>query len=224
MSRETSHPGAVPTYGYAEAARYLRLPPSTLRSWFAGRSPVIEPATPRLLSFWNLVEAYVLAQIRRAHKVSLQRVRVALRWVEDDRGLEHPLIDETFYTDGYSLFVQKLTRGVGSVLVNTTAGGQTVLPALVAQSVKRVEWDHEGLAARLFPWANNPNEERAVEINPSRGFGKLVVANTGVPTAAIAERFAAGESARHLAHDYRLSVAQVNSALRWERVLSGAAH
>lgn len=61
----------LPAYGIPEAAGYLRLPASTLRSWILGQRyydaqrraklfrPVIEVADSkrRLLSFSNLVEA-----------------------------------------------------------------------------------------------------------------------------------------------------------------------
>ena len=66
-----------PAYGLAEAARYLKLPSATLRSWVAGRSypraegqgrfaPLIHPPArePTQLSFWNLIEAHVLRALR----------------------------------------------------------------------------------------------------------------------------------------------------------------
>ena len=60
-----------PAYLVTEAARYLHLPHTTLRTWVMGsashqvdvrrRAPVIHPArrTPLTLWFWNLVEAPV---------------------------------------------------------------------------------------------------------------------------------------------------------------------
>src|SRR5436190_7188710 len=69
----------LPAYGVAEAAHYLLVPRATLRSWVAGMSygsdgerrffkRVIHPAaSPVALSFINLIEAHVLAAIRRRH-------------------------------------------------------------------------------------------------------------------------------------------------------------
>src|SRR4051794_14918257 len=74
----------LPAYGIAEAAHYLLIPRATLRSWLAGMSyrtgffkPVIEPAarSPLALSFVNLIEAHVLAAIRRKHRVDMADVR-----------------------------------------------------------------------------------------------------------------------------------------------------
>jgi len=66
-----------PAYPLAEAARYLKLPVTTLRSWVVGRPypkagsvehfhPLIKAAQakPLLLSFWNLIEAHVLLSLR----------------------------------------------------------------------------------------------------------------------------------------------------------------
>ena len=74
----------LPAYGVAEAAHYLLVPRATLRSWVAGMSygtgserklfkPVIRPAatSPVALSFINLIEAHVLAAIRRKHRVDM---------------------------------------------------------------------------------------------------------------------------------------------------------
>ena len=72
-------------YTLAEAARYLRLPSATLRSWVLGRAyptaegggefpPLIRPASkhPPLLSFPNLIEAHVLRSLRTEHGVPVK--------------------------------------------------------------------------------------------------------------------------------------------------------
>lgn len=82
-------------YGLAEAARYVKLPAPTLRSWVAGRAypkargvghfrPLIHPPQkrPPVLSFWNLIEAHVLRSLRTDHGVSLNDMREALAYSE----------------------------------------------------------------------------------------------------------------------------------------------
>ncbi len=203
----------------AEAAQYLLLPPATLRDWVAGRDHVIRPARigGTLLSFWNLVEAYVLSSLRRRHGVPLQRVRKALRYVERELDLARPLIEQDFLTDGINLFVEKYGK-----LINASKQGQTEMRELLEASLERVDRDPKGLAARLFPWSREPDEPRGVEIDPRRAFGKLVLTGTGVPTAIIAERMRAGESIHHLARDYRLPSEKIETAVRWE--LGAQAH
>src|SRR5258705_318993 len=82
-------------YHVAAAAHYLRMPEQTLRSWVVGRTypvsglskrsrPLIALDDPsrRYLSFINLVEAHVLAAIRRHHGVKLPKVRSALDYLK----------------------------------------------------------------------------------------------------------------------------------------------
>ena len=79
------------SYTLAEAARYLRLPAATLRSWVLGRQyptaegggqfpPLIRPASrrPALLAFSNLIEAHVLRSLRTDHGVPVKALRSAL--------------------------------------------------------------------------------------------------------------------------------------------------
>jgi len=48
------------------------------------------------------------------------------------------------------------------------------------------------------------------------GFGKPVIAGTGISTAVIASRFNARESVPELAQEYGLTEAQIEEAIRWE--------
>src|SRR4029079_18717982 len=114
-------PRDVPTYPLPEAARILRLPESTLRTWVNGQAystkkgrtrsrPIVSipPERPWTLSFWNLAEAHILAAITRQHGVSLQSARKALDYVESKLKKPRPLITQDFHTDGVNLFVERL--------------------------------------------------------------------------------------------------------------------
>ena len=58
--------------------------------------------------------------------------------------------------------------------------------------------------------------KRVVEDFPRVGFGKPVIAGTGISTAVIASRFNARESVPDLAKEYGLDERQVEEAIRWE--------
>ena len=86
---------AMPCYSFPEAARYLRIPVTTLRSWVRGRKyptsegdqffqPVIElpDDSQNLLSFINLVEIHMLDAIRRDHRISLHKVMIAIDFIK----------------------------------------------------------------------------------------------------------------------------------------------
>jgi hypothetical protein len=183
----------VPTYSVAEAAHLAQVPVSTLAHWVAGQpyladgrrhsAPLIEvyKGPPRLLSFSNLVEAFVLADIRRQHGISFPRLRGALKYVSETMQVSRPLINARFQTDGTDLFVEK----VGS-LVNVSRQGQTEIRSALTGRLKRVGWDKQGIAARPFPLprAGTPaaNQPKSILIDPRRGFGKTVVAGTGIAT------------------------------------------
>ena len=209
-------------YLLTEAAHYLALPASTIHSWNRGQRysqgtrhapALIVPAlrTPVTLSFWNLVELYVLASMRRAHGVSMPRVRRALEYVRKHNGLDRPLIDQEFLTDGVDLFVEEYAK-----LVNVSQEGQAALRTALASSLKRIERDARGLAERMFPWRHKPTDPFDVEIDPRRCFGKPVLAGTGVQTGVLAERFFAGDTIDALARDYGVPREKVEAAVRWE--------
>lgn len=219
-------PRDIPTYTIPDAARYLRIPAGTVRSWTVGRSyPVTEgkrffeplitvpQQTPRLLSFTNLIEIHVLRAIRKHHKIQLDKVRTALDFPEEQLSVTHPLAHEEFRTDGISLFIERY-----GTLINASAQGQTQLKAVLTQHLERIEPDDSGLAIKLYPFtrsdeAHNP---RIVVIDPRIAFGRLVIDGTGIPTSIIAERYKAGDSLQDLAEDYDCDLSQIEEAIRCE--------
>jgi len=221
-------PRRVPTYAASEAAHYLHIPVATLRSWVFGRSyrtsggtrrfePVIALADPkvRLLSFTNLVEAHVLAAIRRKHGVTLSNIRSAIDHLQARYGIEHPLAHVQFKTDGLSLFIEVLDQ-----LVNVSLQGQVAIREVMGAHLQRVEHDENGLAARLFPFTRlgvaAGQQPKTVVIDPRVAFGRPVLAGTGIPTAVLANRYKAGESIAELAQDYECDSAMVEEAIRCE--------
>jgi uncharacterized protein (DUF433 family) len=225
-SRTDEDPRLVPTYGVAESAHYLRLPVATLRSWVVGRpypvrggtryfKPLIEvdPAKPLLLSFVNLVEAHVLAAIRRSHEIPLDKVRRALTFVKQRCCTPHPLANAAFETDGLDLFVQQCGK-----LINASSDGQIAIRQMLEAHLRRVDRDGTGLAARLYIFTRrvDPEEPRVVVVDPQLAFGRPVLVGTGIPTAVLADRYRAGESMDDLAGDYGCARDLIEEAVRCE--------
>ncbi|MGA9768593.1 MAG: hypothetical protein WBV94_06115 [Blastocatellia bacterium] len=107
-------------YGITEAARYLRIPLETLRSWVRGRfystnsgkrefHSIIHLPDKNLplLSFTNLIKAHILDSIRYKHKVPFDSVRRTVKYLERLSGSKHPLAEHWFLTDGKDLFIEK---------------------------------------------------------------------------------------------------------------------
>jgi len=211
-----------PAYGLSEAAVYLKVPYQTLRYWLAGfkaRPPIVVPKErdPIRLSFLNLLECHVLAGMRKAYDLKLPRVRRALRKVGEEFPQPHPLVSVQFLTDRKDLFIDRMGK-----LVNLSQDGQLGL-AFYHMHLERVEVDPKGL--RFFPFVVElrPAEPKTIEINPLVGFGKPVIAGTGISTAIIASRFNARESGPDLAAEYGCTLQQIEEAIRWERALPVAA-
>lgn len=219
----------LPAYPISEAAGYLQLPTSTLRSWLLGLrnydahraarifKPVIDIADPKRkqMSFINLVEAFVLAGIRREHEVPLPKVRKALDYVRRSFGSRRPLAEEQFETDGVDLFVEKY-----GALVGVSQEGQLQMRELIRDRLKRVHRDPKGLPEKiiLFP-AVGVGEGRAdVVIDPKRSFGRPVLDGLGVRTTVVFERFMAGDNIELLARDYAVPAQAVQDAIRCERL------
>jgi uncharacterized protein (DUF433 family) len=216
----TGDPRVAPAYTFAEAARYLRVPLKTLRDWSLGTGkagPVFRLDDPKRshLSFMNLVEAHVVAGIRRKHGVGLPQVRRALEYVRQRCNVSRPLIDQSFQTDGRFLFIERLEQ-----LINASKDGQLAMPDLLPQ-LDRIERDlATGLPVKLYPLTRSRDASRAatdpklVVMNPLVSFGRPSVG--GVATDTIWSRFRAGDAPSHLAEDYGLTVEEIEEAIRCE--------
>jgi uncharacterized protein (DUF433 family) len=224
-------PGLAPAYSTAEAAHYLHIPEETLRSWVVGRlypvagqskrsRPLIHLGDPKrqYLSFINLVEAHVLAAIRRRHGVTLPKVRNALDYVRRQFRVEHPLINQALQTDGLDLFIERYGE-----LINASREGQRAMKEIIGVYLKRIEWDAKGLPIRLYPFTRDTqavvapaSDPRVVVMNPTISFGRPVIAGTGIPVSSIYERYKAGDSVAELARDFSLEISAIEEAIRCE--------
>ncbi len=220
-------------YGVAEAAHYLLVPRATLRSWVAGMSygsdgerrffkPVIQPTatSPVVLSFINLIEAHLLAAIRRRHRVDMPAVRRTIDFLKKEFGSPHPLADYKFETNGVDLFVEHFGD-----FISTSQGGQLAVRELLKARLRRIDHDDKGFPLRLYPFtrADETEQPKNIVIDPFISFGKAVITGTGVSTDIVAERFKAGESADELAKDYGCEREKIEEAIRCELSLAEAA-
>jgi uncharacterized protein (DUF433 family) len=220
-----------PLYSAAEAARYLRLPASTVRAWAFGLpyqhgpkrrrfEPVIRPADreARRLSFLNLIELLVLAAICRKRTVALPQVRRALRFLEKRFPSRHALADREFQTHGADLFVEKF-----GAIVKVSRDGQVAMRESIDAYLQCVERDACGVPVRLYLPALKPAkvERRIIVIDPRIRFGRPVLDGTGIRAEIVVDRFRAGEPIEALASDYGRSREEIEVVVRSE--LSAAA-
>ncbi len=197
---------------------YLRVPIKTLEYWAFGRgrvAPVIRAAAkhPRSLSFMNLLECHMLASMRSLYDLRLPKIRRAVAHLNKTSGFKHPLIEQPLYTNRIDVLIKEIDK-----LVNLSRGGQLVIPEIVEAHLERVEYDKEIGVFRFYPFVRerSASEPKFIVINPALGFGKPVIAGTGISTAVIASRFNARESVPDLAKEYGLEEREIEEAIRWE--------
>lgn len=220
------HPGVEPRYRPAEAAGIIGMPVPTLRTWFrgwsGGKPPVLATDRgtdgPLTLSFFNVVEARFLDAYRR-RGVSMQRVRRALNFVSEHLpGFERPLLKPEFETDGRTLFIELQEAGKTPMLLDATGGGQLVWPEAVREHFQSLVFDDRGDPSRL--WLD---DRRSVMLDPRFGWGLPVIAESGVRTDVLFERFEAGESFDAIAEDFSLNTSDVETGVAWEQTTRQAA-
>jgi uncharacterized protein (DUF433 family) len=219
-------PRNIPIYSIKDAARYLQIPSSTIRSWTVGThypvqngsnffEPLIEipQSKPYLLSFTNLVEIHVLRAIRKHHKIQLDRVRTALNFINEEFKVSHPLATQKFSTDGVDLFVERYGE-----LIQATQVKRDRLKLAINTHLKRIETDENGFAFKLYPFTHSheENNPRIIVIDPRISFGRLTIDGTGIATSILKERYSAGDSIEDLAIDYNCDTRSIQEAIRCE--------
>ncbi len=232
MPNPRRSPGATdirnqPSYSLGEAARYLKLPPATLRSWVVGRPyptskgmsqsrALITPAAsePTMLCFWNLIEAHVLRSLRTEHGVPLREVRAALDFAGRKLGIERLLLREELRTSARQLFLDHYGK-----LLNLSASGQLALQWIFDAHLQRVAWDKWRYPIRLYPFlaVETVGKTGPIAIDPTVAFGRPVLVSRGISTQAIADRIDAGETVNELATDYELTPNEIEQAVLYER-------
>ncbi|MDD5450790.1 MAG: DUF433 domain-containing protein [Desulfovibrionales bacterium] len=174
--------------------------------------PLIEPAAPPRLSFWNLVEAHVLRALRTEHVVSVRAVRNALDYAQGKFGITHLLLSPELRTSAGELFLEKYGE-----LINLTKAGQVAIKEVLMRHLQRVEWDPQKMPIRLFPFSHTDISKQLIVIDPLIAFGRPIIKKKGISTAAIVARIDAGESPDEVAKDYDLELSDVTEVLLYEK-------
>jgi uncharacterized protein (DUF433 family) len=217
----------APLYSGAEAARIIAVPRGTLRNWAVGYAskrldgtsvpvePLVttnEPTTPRgpTIPFVGLAEAFILAAFRETG-VPMQRIRPAIRRLQEDMGLRQALASERLKTDGAELLWDYARRTHDTDTVEglvVIRNGQQVFRPVVQGYLRRVTYDSGW--ARVI---NVGQDKVDVTVDPWINGGKPTLARRGIAVRDILSRLRAGESESTVAADYGLRVGEVTALL-----------
>jgi len=207
-----------PRYSIEEAAKYLRIPRTTLQAWTRGQHyrtrfgvervyhPVIDLAnkTHKLLSFYNLAEAHILRSTRERN-VPLINVRRAIEYVQREMSPSpHPLLSNDFMTFGKAMFIEHLGK-----VINATKQGQIAMREILEKYLERIDRDPFGMPIQVYPIYS-----KRLVINIRLSSGKPVVRGTGIMAEILADRRNSGESIPELASDYGLEPIEIEEAIQ----------
>lgn len=232
LIREGSHamsiyggndPREMLAYSFADAGRLLTVNPSTIRNWVKGHEhfrPVLtvpNDAVVDAVSFFNLIEIFVLDELRRRHRFSLQELRRSIAYMREMfPEATYPLAEVDLFVSNNDLF----GRFHDSHLINISRGGQLALEEVLRDLLERVEKGPSGEGIiKFFPFITKQrviDSPRTVEVNPRVRFGRPVILGTGVPTAVVAQRFAGGEPIAKLAEEYNRTPEQIEQVIQYE--------
>jgi uncharacterized protein (DUF433 family) len=217
-------PRIAPAYSVSEAARYLRIPSPTVRSWILGRdypkqagrgrfAPVIRiPDDPsHRLSFRNLIELAALRSLRTEHEFKISAVREALDYSFRELGVADLLASRDLYAKPGELFVEHYGQ-----LINLNRAGQLGIRTVLQGLLQRIQWEKNS-AVRFFPPLPHRPDAKSVMIDPRISFGRPVLTRVGVATSAVVDRVNAGEEPTDIAKDYGATGDEIMDALAYER-------
>jgi uncharacterized protein (DUF433 family) len=210
--------------GVREAARQLRIPPTTLIHWLEGGErqgrwyePVLrtEPTGARDVTWGEMVEARYLRAYRQRN-VSMQQLRPFISKLRQEFGVPYPLAHfKPFIGEGRRLLLEVQERvGLSEPLrvVYEAKTGQLILDPRAVEYLDRVEFAETGEreAQRIYP----AGRESPVVMDPRVASASPAV--RGIRTEAIAELAEADVSVEDIAADFSLPVPVVKAAVAYE--------
>jgi uncharacterized protein (DUF433 family) len=219
----------IGAYTLAEAGRLLDVSPTTLKRWLFGysyqhhgpitsQSPLWEPQygvdqDEPLLGFRDLIEARIVRGLRSLG-IGLPTIRQCLERASEIVNDTHPFSTRQFKSDGKKIFLEitdHLPISDQDCALIDLKSRQRVFKTIVAPSFVDLTFD-ANVASR---WWLLPNK-RTIVLDPERSFGQPIIAETGVPTARIAQAVAAEGSTERVAHLFEIDPRIVRDALRFE--------
>lgn len=211
----------------AEAARLLRVPPSTLHYWLEGGErrgktyrPVIraEPHGTRTVTWAEFVEAALLRQCRRKHRIPMRQLRAFIDDLREHLGVPYPLADKRPFVSGRQLVVeaQDASGLDAEFCLVAWASGQLILTPPSEEFFVRVEWEGDVAAG----WRPHDDPKSPVRIEPDVRFGRPNV--KGISTEALWDQLDAGADEDEVAESFGLGIDDVRWTMAFELSLRAA--
>jgi uncharacterized protein (DUF433 family) len=208
-------------YTFAEAARYVRMPASTVRYWAKGGSvtnaerrihfeQVLAGPPRQALTFLDLTELLVVRELRETFNLNLRTIRRAKAYVED--AFDRPWYLYELAVHGPDIFIEHIEAAP----IAATRSGQLALAGFLDELLVRVRADDHGVPTDIFPRLAESSEPCPIRISPVVSFGSPTIRDTGIRTSTVASRYDAGEDIGDIARDYGISQELIADAIRFQ--------
>jgi uncharacterized protein (DUF433 family) len=220
--RKTSQLGPAyvlePLYTYADADYLAGVSRDTSRRWLTGYSyqhaggrrvslPPVTAGADGQVSFVDLVEIIAIGRLKELG-FALPTIRGIVRNCQEILHVERPLATLRFKAGGREIFVER----PGAVLLEVgRRKGMQAWHEVLGPFLEDLDYSKE-LASRWWPLGH----DKPIVVDPEYGYGFPVVANSGVRTEIIRERFQAGDLEEQIARDFNLDPIAVERALQFE--------
>ena len=209
---------AWPIFTINEAAKYLGLPYTTLRSWVRpdvgkalvySHSKVGHNAT---IPFVGFAEAFVLAAAKRAG-VRPDRVRAGVDAVRKDVGLDYALATRRLYVDKAELLVAYAMEADPSTPEDLTVARnrQLQMTETVRNQLELITYGSDDIAETIqLPIF----KQTKVIVDPREAYGQPIVERTGTRVRDVLALWFAEEPMKDIAYDFDLELDEVEDIVR----------
>ncbi|MFC0133596.1 DUF433 domain-containing protein [Massilia eurypsychrophila] len=220
-------------YPLHQAARLVGAEPRALRRWVQGYSRRYKGEQVRseplwktqlrdqdlpddVIGFRDLLELRMVAAFVR-HGVDLKVIRATVEAASHNFGLDYPLTNQQFRTDGRRIFLQALKEASEEELLMDDLRKQFVFSDIIKPTLyEGIEYGTDG-AIRWFPLG----KRKTIVLDPALQFGTPVISGTGVPTDTIyASYMAEGRDQDMVARIFDLTPKMVTDAVDFEERLA----
>jgi uncharacterized protein (DUF433 family) len=166
------------------------------------------------LGFLDLIEIRFVDAFLRAG-VSWATLRLARDRAQELFHESHPFCTNRFVTDGRDIFVE-LHKETGEASLVEMVSRQHVFAQIIKPFMKELEFTHDHGVVRWWPMG----DQKQVVIDPTRNFGRPIIAKGGVPTEVLAKAADATGSIAEVARWYEVAEAEILDAVEFEQRLA----
>jgi DNA-binding transcriptional MerR regulator len=212
----------VGLYTVGEAAAYTGIKARDIHRWLFGYraggrfhqglwQSELADLESKALGFHDLLEIRFVHAFRE-HGVSLQAIRAAAEHAREYFSHPYPFTCRSFQTDGRHVFATVLEE-TGDETILDLVNKQLVFKQIIKPSLYEGIDYRDDEAQRWYPLRRS----KAVVLDPMRNFGKAILTDSGVDTAALAAAYEAeGQNLKRVASLYEVPVSEVELAIRFE--------